>query len=335
MLPSVNILIPVFNQNPAYLGQCISSALNQTYSNLCIIVSDNHSTLNETKSVIHDLCESSLRVRLISPPSHLSIGAHFQFVLDQATADWLTFLSSDDFLHPEFVEISVQSILSVQPTPGFSYCRTRFVRDNDDRVVSRVRHRRHGFSSQPRTLRRFLTGKEGSFCGLLVNTLALRQFEPFPSGLAYSGDLYIGIQLAKRYSSFFIDQSLATLRLHHRYEQDARLPFCIADIVRIYADAINDPEILRIVGLRYVKKCFSILLQYWIYSYAIHASNKSLPAEVLDSAKDLLLSVDSSRITRLLLQSRNRFGISILLRIRFLLAMLKPQCCPQLSNADS
>lgn len=47
----VSIIIPIFNMEK-YMGQCIDSAINQTYSNLEIILIDDGST--DTSSIIAD-----------------------------------------------------------------------------------------------------------------------------------------------------------------------------------------------------------------------------------------------------------------------------------------
>lgn len=319
MQPLVNVLIPVFNQNPRFLRECISSAIHQTYPNLQIIVSNNHSTADDTNRVIHELCDGSAFIRLISPPAHLSMVAHFQFILQHADAEWVTFLSSDDFLHPDFVQISVSSLLASQGDPAFSYCLTSFYSEEESRVVSTVRPRPHGFASQTETLRRFLTGKEGSFCGLLVKTSALRAFDPFPTWLSYAGDLYAFIQLAKHHSSFFINQSLATCRLHQRYEQNARLADCIQDLSSIYSAVANDSLIVSLVGEAYINCCLQTLLQYWIYVYKSHRFDGSLPLGILASAKMTILSIDSSILTRCILAVNNHLASSLLLKIRSLL----------------
>ena len=50
--PLVSIIVPVYNQRPDFLRECIESVINQTYTNIEIIISDNHST-NETPEVLN------------------------------------------------------------------------------------------------------------------------------------------------------------------------------------------------------------------------------------------------------------------------------------------
>lgn len=319
MQPLVSILIPVYNEKPHFLRQCIDSARSQTYPNLEIIVSDNHCTLAATGEVLNDFRHNTSSIRLVSPSQHLAMGEHFQFVLDQALGEWVTFLCSDDFLDPQFVSTSIACLLSASGGPAFSYCRTSFYSESEGCVVSHVRPRTHGFVSQPASLRRFLSGKEGSFCGLLAKTSALREFTPFPGWLTYSFDLYIEIQLAKRYPAYFVDLSLAICRLHQRVEQDARMTACITDIVRIYQAALQDPLIVSVVTPPYVKRCLLALLQYWIYAYHLHFTSSALPSAILASSKDVILSVDSSLLARALLRIRNRFLFNACLRLRSLL----------------
>ena len=52
--PLVSIVIPTYNQKEQFLRECIESASSQTYKNIEIVISDNHST-NNAKSIIRNL----------------------------------------------------------------------------------------------------------------------------------------------------------------------------------------------------------------------------------------------------------------------------------------
>jgi cellulose synthase/poly-beta-1,6-N-acetylglucosamine synthase-like glycosyltransferase len=60
-LPLVSIVIPTFNQRPQFLRDSLSSALAQTYGQIEVIVSDNHST-NGTAALLAEYDDPRLRV---------------------------------------------------------------------------------------------------------------------------------------------------------------------------------------------------------------------------------------------------------------------------------
>lgn len=103
MSPLVSIIIPVFNQNEDYLHDCIASAFNQTYRNIEIVISDNHSTkcVSTVTSKFTDP-----RVKNVRPNTFLDINNSFAFAASCASTDakYLSFLSSDDVLAPYAIE---------------------------------------------------------------------------------------------------------------------------------------------------------------------------------------------------------------------------------------
>lgn len=103
MSPLVSILIPVFNQNEDYLHDCIESALNQTYKNTEIVISDNHSTNNVSKVVSQFLDN---RIKKVSPLAFLNMNDNFAFAATCANAEarYLSFLSSDDVMATNAIE---------------------------------------------------------------------------------------------------------------------------------------------------------------------------------------------------------------------------------------
>lgn len=138
MNPLVSIVIPVFNQNEMHLRDCIDSAVRQSYSNIEIIISDNHST-NGVCGIIDEYL--SEKIRKVRPPIFLDMMGSFAFAASCAnkTSKYLSFLSSDDLLAPnaiaELVELAEnhQSITfvagniiqSIEPPANFSQIENR------------------------------------------------------------------------------------------------------------------------------------------------------------------------------------------------------------------
>jgi len=100
--PLVSIVIPVYNQRVDFFRACVESAINQTYQNLEIIISDNHST-NEIPELINEYCKLDSRIKKIKPDQHLTLSNHFLFALKKSTGKYLSSLSSDDILQKEAI----------------------------------------------------------------------------------------------------------------------------------------------------------------------------------------------------------------------------------------
>lgn len=114
--PLVSILIPTYNQNINYLKECIDSALNQTYQNIEVIVSNNHST-NGTQKFLATYLDS--RFRVVSPEKFVSMSDNFDFCIKNANGEYISYLSSDDVLLKTAIEILVP-ILNSNPKVNFA-----------------------------------------------------------------------------------------------------------------------------------------------------------------------------------------------------------------------
>lgn len=102
LLPLVSIVIPFYNQNEIFLQECLLSALLQTYPNIEVIASDNHSN-NGCGRVALALASNYTQLRIVRPKSHLSMCAHFSFAVAQSSGEYISFLCSDDIFDLDHV----------------------------------------------------------------------------------------------------------------------------------------------------------------------------------------------------------------------------------------
>jgi glycosyltransferase involved in cell wall biosynthesis len=98
--PRFSIVIPTFNRSE-YLGKAIESALNQTFVDLEVVVSDNHST-DDTPDVVSAIGDP--RIRYVRPPVHGPMPDHWDFAWRQCTGDFILLMGDDDALIDSAVE---------------------------------------------------------------------------------------------------------------------------------------------------------------------------------------------------------------------------------------
>lgn len=97
----VSIIVPVYNTEK-YLRQCVESVLTQTYSDWELILVDDGS-FDGSEIICDEYARSDSRIRAIHRPNGgLSVARNTG--LDYAQGEWLSFLDSDDLLHPQFLE---------------------------------------------------------------------------------------------------------------------------------------------------------------------------------------------------------------------------------------
>ena len=104
--PKVSVIIPVYNTGK-YLRQCLNSVLNQTLSNIEIICVNDGST-DESLSILKEYEESDRRIILINK-NNSGYGHTMNVGIDRASAEYLAFLDSDDYVEKNAYEVLYQN----------------------------------------------------------------------------------------------------------------------------------------------------------------------------------------------------------------------------------
>ncbi len=130
-LPVISVIIPVYNVEP-YLGRCLDSVVGQTYRNLEIILVDDGS-----RDRSGDICDSytskDARIRVIHEENG-GVSVARNKGLDIATGDYVAFVDSDDWVHPQYFELLAG--LAVEYKADCVFCGTRSV-DHRDKEIER------------------------------------------------------------------------------------------------------------------------------------------------------------------------------------------------------
>jgi glycosyltransferase involved in cell wall biosynthesis len=98
---SISVIIPNYNYG-RYLSEAIESALNQTYSNIEVIVVNNGSTDNS----LEILRAYGGKIKLIDQQNLGQSGARNSGLI-HAEGDYIAFLDADDYWHPTKIEKQV------------------------------------------------------------------------------------------------------------------------------------------------------------------------------------------------------------------------------------
>jgi glycosyltransferase involved in cell wall biosynthesis len=207
----------MYNQKPDYLKECIESAIGQTYPNVEIIVSDNHST-NGASRVLDSF--SSGRLRVIKPTQHLGIIDHFNFAASAATGEYISFLSSDDFIYPECIERVVKPLIENKGL-SFSYCENALLDDSENnKAIVRKLQLPTGVYKKKEFAARTYLGQEYWIIGGIIRNELFRKV-PFAKDIV-AGDWILGLQLLKYGDVAYINEELSVIRLHERKGEDKK-----------------------------------------------------------------------------------------------------------------
>ncbi len=100
-MPKVSVIVPVY-KTAQYLTQCIESILAQSLSDLEVILVDDGSP-DECPAICDAFAERDSRVRVLHQ-RNMGVSAARNNGMDAATAEWITFVDSDDWMEPDAVE---------------------------------------------------------------------------------------------------------------------------------------------------------------------------------------------------------------------------------------
>lgn len=104
-MQKISVIIPVYKAEP-YLRECLDSVIDQTYTDLEIILIDDGSPDN-CGAICDEYAEKDSRVIVIHK-ENAGVGAARNDGLKIVTGDWLTFVDSDDWIEPEYCEKFIQ-----------------------------------------------------------------------------------------------------------------------------------------------------------------------------------------------------------------------------------
>jgi glycosyltransferase involved in cell wall biosynthesis len=106
--PLVSVIIPVYNVKP-YLRQCVESVCAQTYGDLEIIVVDDGST-DGSGELCNELGGTDSRITVLHKENGGLADAR-NFGLRHAHGEWISFVDSDDWVSPVFIEVLLNAAL--------------------------------------------------------------------------------------------------------------------------------------------------------------------------------------------------------------------------------
>lgn len=107
--PLITFIVPAYNTD-RYLEECLNSMVKQTGSNYEVVVVDDCSS-DDTSAIAMKFREVSPVITVVKHDQNLGLGAARNSGLKLARGKYVSFIDSDDFLDPYFVENLTRHIL--------------------------------------------------------------------------------------------------------------------------------------------------------------------------------------------------------------------------------
>jgi amino acid adenylation domain-containing protein len=203
----VSVIIPTYNSSK-FLPEAIESVLNQTYSNVEIVVVDDGS-IDDTKSV----CYRYPTVKYIYQQNQ-GVSVARNTGINISNGEYLLFLDSDDCIFPQAVEIGVNCI-NAHPEVGFVFGRYEYKSINPDGSYTIE----NTYDNQPEisNYTTLLAGEHEIQCGcVLFRRESLAAVNGFDPNIKYMQDQNLFLRVAYRFPIYFHNQIVSEYRVTGR-----------------------------------------------------------------------------------------------------------------------
>jgi glycosyltransferase involved in cell wall biosynthesis len=105
--PLISVGIPTYNR-PSGLRRILGEITSQTYTNLEILVSDNHSPEAETGQIVREFMQNDDRIQYFRQAQNIGSFNNYGFLFEQAQGEYFMWVCDDDFRRPEYIEACIR-----------------------------------------------------------------------------------------------------------------------------------------------------------------------------------------------------------------------------------
>ena len=131
-MPKVSILIPVYNRK-SYIGECIQSALDQTFTDFEVIIVDNASD-DGTWEICQRFAAIDYRIRIYRNSRNIGPVRNWKRCVEEAKGEFSKILFSDDTLEPECLAEMVPKLEN--PDVSLVFCAARIGKNKEESTLA-------------------------------------------------------------------------------------------------------------------------------------------------------------------------------------------------------
>jgi SAM-dependent methyltransferase len=289
--PAVSIVIRAYRRR--WLGEAISSVLDQTYGDLELVIYDDGEDLEKVVQGFHDE-----RIRYHRPASKRRSGSgRFRDAVALCRGRYVGVLDDDDRYEPDFVARLVEA-LERDPTAGIAFCRTIYQVDGRTYVPQDPRPP----GPQPDAVREILAYRafvQPSVMLIRRDALAAAEgHHPMPEGVAPDAFANVHAGVAG-WGHVLVDAPLVVRRWHA--DQVSRSEMAtIRETVRTWQQLeLGDSELDRVRGAVLARKLI------WRAIYELEAGNRR------SARADLALAANTDAVSARIPRRLVRVGVSL------------------------
>lgn len=206
----VTIGIPTYNRADGFLKTALQSAIDQTYTNIEIIVSDNCSSDN-TEAVVKEF--SDTRIKYFKHKTNIGANNNFNFCVKQACGEYFLLLHDDDIIDNDFIEVCVNAIKKVNVPVGVVFTGVRLINEKCE-ILSKCTNNCKGLSTSDFFLGWFKNQVALYLCSTLFNTKRLIEIGGFKSKTNHFQDVVAEVILSAKFGRVDVFDVKSSFRRH-------------------------------------------------------------------------------------------------------------------------
>jgi len=253
VLPIVSIAIPTYNRANGYLRQAIQAALNQSYPEIDIIVSDNCSSDN-TEEVVRGFADP--RIRYFRHSANIGANNNFNFCLEQARGSYFLLLQDDDLIDSDFIDVCMRAACA-NGDAGIIRTGLRVI-DSQGDILYETPNNVGGLSIDE-FFRGWFAGRTPMhLCSTLFHTMRLREIGGFRSQHNLFQDVIAEVRLASKFGRADVQAIKASFRKHAgEMTFAAKVSDWCEDSVQlldVLCELAENRAVIRDEGLRFFSK---------------------------------------------------------------------------------
>lgn len=247
-LPLVSLCIPVYN-GAEFIQETIDSIRQIKYSNLEVIVSDDNST-DRSLDLIH--AAKLANCRIFTHPRY-GLVKNWNYCISQAKGKYIKFLFQDDTIEPDCISKMVE-VAERDKEIGLVFCARKLISSLPIEEKHFPENLHLGWKNlqpiqdglallQDPFLLKHPHNKIGEPTNVLIQIDAFYRVGLFDPTFKQYVDLEMWFRLMSRYKIAFIDEKLASFRLHPNQTTNYNLDRNLArsEIYRVWLKLIQDP----------------------------------------------------------------------------------------------
>ena len=258
MNDKISIVVPVYNMEN-YLERCIKSILNQTYTNLEVLLINDGST-DSSLELCYQLASIDDRI-IVFDKVNGGLSDARNFGVEKASGEYIGFVDSDDDIEPRMIEVLYEMIK--EHNADVSECNMNICYPSHSQLYTQEKY--FEVLDKKAYLKEYLTMHKlfGSVCTKLIQKdIAKRIY--FPKGKLYE-DTYYSLELIKMAERYVIcDEPLYNYYMRNGSITNSSFSprmLDLAEIVDVFYDfvLVNYSELQQEVEYRQMYAYLSVL----------------------------------------------------------------------------